>query len=47
VKNALVVVFICSCNVGRLRAEERLLLTSSRYDEYRTRVRWRLFPGLW
>jgi protein-S-isoprenylcysteine O-methyltransferase Ste14 len=47
VKNALVVVFVCSCNVGRARAEERLLHTSSRYDEYRSHVRWRLFPGVW
>ena len=45
--NALVVVFICSCNVGRALVEERLLASSTRYDEYRTRVRWRLLPGVW
>jgi protein-S-isoprenylcysteine O-methyltransferase Ste14 len=47
VRNALVVLFICSCNIGRARAEERLLVTSSCYDEYRSRVRWKLMPGLW
>jgi protein-S-isoprenylcysteine O-methyltransferase Ste14 len=47
VRNALVVVFICSCNVGRAVVEERLLVSSSRYGEYRARVRWRLVPGLW
>lgn len=45
--NALVVMFICSCNVGRALVEERLLESSSPYDEYRSRVRWRLLPGVW
>jgi protein-S-isoprenylcysteine O-methyltransferase Ste14 len=47
VPNALVVVFVCSCNVGRALVEERLLVTSSQYGEYRSRVRWRLLPGVW
>ena len=47
VRNALVVVFICSCNVGRAVVEERLLVSSSRYAEYRARVPWRLVPGAW
>ncbi len=46
-RNALVMVFVCGCNVGRARAEERFLATSGRYDDYRTVVRWRLLPGVW
>jgi protein-S-isoprenylcysteine O-methyltransferase Ste14 len=47
VQNAIVMVFVCSCDVGRALAEERLLATSTTYDEYRADVRWRLIPGLW
>ena len=47
VRNVLVMVFVCSCDVGRALAEERLLATSTAYDEYRKRVRWRLIPGVW
>jgi protein-S-isoprenylcysteine O-methyltransferase Ste14 len=47
VQNALIIVFICSCNIGRAVVEERLLLTSSRYEGYRVRVPWRLMPGVW
>jgi protein-S-isoprenylcysteine O-methyltransferase Ste14 len=47
VRNAIVMIFVCSCDVGRALAEERLLATSTTYDEYRARVRWRLMPGLW
>ncbi len=46
-QNALIIVFICSCNLGRAVVEERLLVTSSRYEEYRLRVPWRLMPGIW
>ncbi len=46
-RNALIVVFICSCNIGRAVVEERLLLSSGPYSEYRLRVPWRLVPGLW
>ena len=47
VRNALVVALICSCNIGRSVVEERLLVSSSRYDEYRAQVRWRMLPGVW
>jgi protein-S-isoprenylcysteine O-methyltransferase Ste14 len=46
-RNALVVVFVCSCNVARALVEEQLLVTSTRYEEYRCHVRWRLVPGIW
>ena len=46
-RNALVVAFICSCNIGRAFVEERLLVSSNRYDGYRSHVRWRLWPGVW
>jgi len=46
-QNALVVIFVCSCNVGRALVEERLLSSSNAYDEYRSHVRWRLLPGIW
>jgi protein-S-isoprenylcysteine O-methyltransferase Ste14 len=42
-----VVVFVCSCNVARALVEEQLLVTSTRYEEYRCHVRWRLVPGIW
>jgi protein-S-isoprenylcysteine O-methyltransferase Ste14 len=45
--NALVLVFVTACNVGRALAEDRLLATNEAYGAYRTRVRWRLFPGVW
>ena len=47
VRNALVVLFICGCNVGRALVEERLLTSSSRYAAYRARVPWRLVPNVW
>jgi protein-S-isoprenylcysteine O-methyltransferase Ste14 len=47
VRNALVVAFICGCNVGRAIVEERLLASSGRYDQYRSKVRWRMLPGVW
>jgi protein-S-isoprenylcysteine O-methyltransferase Ste14 len=46
-RNGLVVVFICSCNIGRAVVEERLLVSSTSYGDYRLRVPWRLVPGLW
>jgi protein-S-isoprenylcysteine O-methyltransferase Ste14 len=46
-RNAVVVVLVISCDVGRALAEERLLVTSTAYEEYRSRVRWRLVPGIW
>ena len=47
VSNALVVVFVCGCNIGRALVEERLLVSSGSYDEYRTKVTWRILPGVW
>jgi protein-S-isoprenylcysteine O-methyltransferase Ste14 len=46
-RNALIVAFIWSCNIGRAVVEERLLVATTTYDEYRLRVRWRLLPGVW
>jgi protein-S-isoprenylcysteine O-methyltransferase Ste14 len=45
--NALVMFFVTSCNVGRALVEDRLLATNEQYEAYRTRVRWRLLPGVW
>jgi protein-S-isoprenylcysteine O-methyltransferase Ste14 len=47
VRNALVMVFVCSCNIGRALAEERFLSTSTDYNDYRAAVPWRLAPGVW
>ena len=47
VRNAAVVVFVTGCNVGRISAEERLLMTNEQYSAYRTQVRWRIIPGVW
>jgi len=46
-RNALIVAFICSCNLGRAVVEERLLVSSNSYGQYRSRVRWRILPGVW
>ena len=45
--NALVVLLVTSCNVGRALVEDRLLATSEQYEAYRSQVRWRLLPGVW
>lgn len=45
--NALVMLFVTGCNVGRALVEERLLASSGQYAAYRTQVRWRLVPGVW
>lgn len=45
--NALVVVLVTSCNVGRARVEDRMLATSEQYAAYRGHVRWRMLPGVW
>jgi protein-S-isoprenylcysteine O-methyltransferase Ste14 len=47
VRNALVMVFVCGCNIGRALAEERFLMASASYRDYRAEVRWRLIPGAW
>lgn len=46
-RNVLVMVFVCGCDVGRAVAEEHLLARSTDYAEYRAKVRWRLIPGIW
>lgn len=47
VRNLVVVLLAMACNVARIRAEERVLLTNPAHDGYRSRVRWRLVPGVW
>jgi protein-S-isoprenylcysteine O-methyltransferase Ste14 len=47
VRNLVVVVLAMACNVGRIRAEERVLKTNAAHPAYRKRVRWRLVPGIW
>ena len=47
VANALVVVFVLSCNIGRALGEERLLSSQPSYVSYQAKVRWRMIPGLW
>jgi protein-S-isoprenylcysteine O-methyltransferase Ste14 len=45
--NALVMLFVTACNVGRALVEERLLGTNQQYEAYSVQVRWRLTPGVW
>jgi protein-S-isoprenylcysteine O-methyltransferase Ste14 len=47
VRNAVVMVLVSGCNIGRALAEDRMLATGQQYDAYRRRVRWRLVPGVW
>jgi protein-S-isoprenylcysteine O-methyltransferase Ste14 len=47
VRNALVMLFVTSCNVGRVLVEERLLATGEQHEAYRSQVRWRMLPGVW
>jgi protein-S-isoprenylcysteine O-methyltransferase Ste14 len=46
-RNVLVMVFASGCNIGRAVVEDRLLATNFEYRAYRSRVRWRLIPGIW
>jgi protein-S-isoprenylcysteine O-methyltransferase Ste14 len=46
-RNLLVLIIVSGCNVGRIRAEERLLATGTEYATYQAGVRWRLVPGIW
>ena len=46
-RNALVVVLATASNIGRARAEERVLRLKPEYAAYRRRVRWALVPGVW
>lgn len=45
--NGLVMAFVTVCNVGRARAEDRMLAGNEQYADYRRQVRWRLVPGVW
>lgn len=47
VENAAVLLVGTLCNAGRALAEERLLGHSAEYLAYRSRVRWRIVPGIW
>ena len=47
VRNAMVVVFVVSCDMGRAVVEERVLASGEQYEAYRRSVRWRLVPGVW
>jgi len=47
IRNALVMIFVCACNVGRIRAEERFLAAGTEYASYQGAVSWRLVPGIW
>lgn len=47
VANVLVMLVASGCNVGRAKAEDRVLATNDAYAAYRDRVRWRLLPGVW
>ena len=46
-RNVAVALLASACNVGRIRAEERVLATNPAHAAYRTNVRWRLVPGVW
>lgn len=46
-RNLVVVVLALACNVGRIRAEERVLTANPAHAAYREHVRWRLIPGVW
>jgi len=45
--NALVILLVISCNIGRALVEDALLSRSEQYDGYRKQVRWSLLPGIW
>jgi protein-S-isoprenylcysteine O-methyltransferase Ste14 len=47
VRNIFVMLVVTICNVGRIRAEDRLLATNEQYGPYRAEVRWALLPGVW
>jgi protein-S-isoprenylcysteine O-methyltransferase Ste14 len=46
-RNLAVVAVATAFNVGRVRAEERILANNPQHAAYRTRVRWCLIPGVW
>jgi protein-S-isoprenylcysteine O-methyltransferase Ste14 len=46
-RNVIVFVVATGCNVGRVLVEDEILAGNSAHASYRTRVRWRLIPGIW
>jgi protein-S-isoprenylcysteine O-methyltransferase Ste14 len=46
-RNLAVVLAATACNVGRIRAEERVLAANPEHAAYAQRVRFRLAPGVW
>jgi protein-S-isoprenylcysteine O-methyltransferase Ste14 len=47
VRNIAVLIFVTSCNVGRIIREERVLAGNPDHASYRSRVQYRLVPGIW
>ena len=45
--NAVVMLFVTACNIGRVLVEDRVLATSEHHETYRSQVRWRMLPGIW
>ena len=46
-RNALVMVMVTTCNVGRARSEDRLMATNEQHGNYCAQVPWRFVPGVW
>jgi protein-S-isoprenylcysteine O-methyltransferase Ste14 len=46
-RNLAVVLLATGCNVGRIKAEELVLATNAAHSRYRSRVRWKMLPGVW
>jgi protein-S-isoprenylcysteine O-methyltransferase Ste14 len=46
-RNVLVALLSIGCDVGRIRAEERVLAENPGHAAYCRRVRWRMLPGVW
>lgn len=46
-RNVLVALLSMGCDVGRIRAEERVLALNPAHRAYCRRVRWRMLPGVW
>jgi protein-S-isoprenylcysteine O-methyltransferase Ste14 len=46
-RNLAVMLLATACNIGRIRAEERVLATNPGHAAYVGRVRWRILPGVW
>jgi protein-S-isoprenylcysteine O-methyltransferase Ste14 len=42
-----VLLLVWTCQIVRIRCEERLLCKDPEYGLYRQRTRWRLLPGIW